>query len=580
MSIHPTYTFPVHVDDQLDELLTNIYTLWREKGLIPLLVKWVMDLSQVMLVGVIVWFVITMEFSITDTSTDALVPLQRSSPSYSIWIVILIWGGIWTVLLLQYCYRLVKILQARHFLITRVGIDSISACTWSDVVMAISRTPGLVREKRFLNPLDITMRLCRRDNYFTALIMKMVIEKSPLLSMSKILEWGLYVTLFHHVVDNELAFYYHQSVRKTINDQKKIDLQSSAGNQSIKTLVANLSFRFTCLAALLLICIPFVCLYLVAHLILNYGSRVKIHPGKILSRRVWSRTAYWVLREWNELPHQIEERLRLAHPHAVQYITDNSPQSPYLVLLSRMGVSVCASLLTVVIGLGIIHGDVVITKVDWAAGRNGTFWIAILSIGLMMFESLVTENAPSETDSLEKIMTFLHVRPPSWINRACRFEIRNQVASQCELGIIILARELMSVLLAPFLFWYRLPQLAPDIVDVIISHTIKDVPGVGDVCQWSHFDFIDQFGEQDYGAATSTTVRYTDQCPDGKMVKSLVSFAQQFPSWKGTEAVQRTLYVNLFNKTPDEYYYSQRHEHVDSIVDSFSHSSWWHTMGT
>eukprot|EP00798_Chlamydomonas_sp_ICE-L_P001262 gene1262-32610_t len=52
---------------------------------------------------------------------------------------------------------------------------------------------------------------------------------------------------------------------------------------------------------------------------MHNAERLYSHPGSMSSRR-WSPLARWMLREYNELPHYIDNRLNASHEAAVKYI--------------------------------------------------------------------------------------------------------------------------------------------------------------------------------------------------------------------------------------------------------------------
>ncbi len=224
--------------------------------------------------------------------------------------------------------------------------------------------------------------------------------------------------------------------------------------------------------------------------------------------------------------------------------------------------------------------------------------------------------------SLASLMKALHIHPPSWVRGALsRQTIRNQIAALCELTIVAFFRELLAVVIAPYLFWYHLPQLSPKIVQLVMNHSVIGVPGVGDVIQWSHFWSIDRWGEGKYGAATISAYQSPDdRCRDGKMTKSLATFASSFPLWASrlppSGAVAKTLIKLNGRGANGADQYRASHERVggkekgigkdkekewdggdvgdegggatnvnneygdqDSIMDSFSSVSWFKAFG-
>lgn len=66
--------------------------------------------------------------------------------------------------------------------------------------------------------------------------------------------------------------------------------------------------------------------------------------------------------------------------------------------------------------------------------------------------------------------------------------MKNEFARLYDLKLIIILKELISVLITPFILWISLPKSSDKIIDFFRENTIH-VHGLGYICSYAMFDF-------------------------------------------------------------------------------------------
>ena len=119
-------------------------------------------------------------------------------------------------------------------------------------------------------------------------------------------------------------------------------------------LVANLRFRITVLALINFIFFPIIMLYQIIYSFFNYAELLKRQPG-VFGRRRWSLYGQWHLRDFNELDHELNQRLCRAYKPSVKYM--DLFTHPLLVILSKNVAFFAGSILAVLLTLTVIQED-------------------------------------------------------------------------------------------------------------------------------------------------------------------------------------------------------------------------------
>ena len=435
-----------------------------------------------------------------------------------------VWGG----LLVFWLLHLRVLFEMKWFYTNKLEISEqeVSTIKWGNVVDRLVNLPGLCRTGE-LTHLHVAQRIMRRDNYMIALVNRDILALHlPCFAHSRIvtksLEWGLSLSLFQVLFrGSNLSESYQEALHNPL-------LRSEVANRVRR--------RFILVGVLSLLLAPVIFLMLITYFVLRYGEELRNKPNR-LGLHCWSRYAHWKFREFNELPHDLEDRLNKARPSASSYLDQFT--SPQAVLICRFALFVCGSIVVGILVASFFYPDILDS--DIVLGRSGLWWLAVCGSALALFRAFLPEDhfVFQPEHYFEEVSSHTHYLPDHWAD--CRSPVVvSQFNTLFPYQIQILLLECVSVLVVPLIFIFSLPHCATDIVRFIFENT-STIAEVGDVCTFSDFDFA-KHGNEMYGSVMSAPE--SSQSCDGKMEQSFVSFSSRNPNWTPSQDGQE-LMANL-----------------------------------
>jgi hypothetical protein len=243
------------------------------------------------------------------------------------------------------------------------------------------------------------------------------------------------------------------------------------------------------------------------------------HPSSIFGARRWSPAAWWRIREYNELPHFINQRLHAGHAAATTYVA----QFPNHAIshIARFVAFITGSFAAVLIALTL--SDERILEYDLAVGRQTLWWLGLLGIILTVSRSLIIEPTVSANNpeyALLEVAAHTHYYPRHWRGgRAHTLDVQEEFQSLFRYQMFLLFEELASVLLTPLILWHSLPPCAGAILQFVDRNT-SYVEGIGDVFSQASFE-NERHHDHDHNHQEEMK----------KMDQSLVSFSATYPTW-------------------------------------------------
>ena len=235
--------------------------------------------------------------------------------------------------------------------------------------------------------------------------------------------------------------------------------------------------------------------------------------------------AKWKFREFNEFPHQLDERLKLAVSPANCYIDQFVSFS--MIIFCKFVIFTSGSILIFLLIASFFAPDILNEEI--LLGRDGIWWIAICGCLLGIARSFV----PSEDFVFQpehyfnQVHSHTHYLPTRWKLNTCRSpRVLKEFSSLFEYRILSLLSECLSVLMVPFVLLFSLPQCADDIIFFISENTVE-VDGVGEICAFSNFN-LQENGNTKFGAPVEGTKTRTN---NGKLEKSIATFITAYPSY-------------------------------------------------
>mmetsp|Transcript_12819 Transcript_12819/g.27137 ORF Transcript_12819/g.27137 Transcript_12819/m.27137 type:complete len:1009 (+) Transcript_12819:43-3069(+) len=596
----------------LDLFFNSIYNYYYHGGLAPIIGSGIVELLSLFFT---LWLSVFLFAYIDWNALASCTDEQSCNPDFHSYIIEKPFANasLWNFLVMLYCLLFLcygtfavigflasvrEAFQAKHFFEERLGISARKleggAVEWDEIVQKItvlqeSGEHRIAIHGQEINALSIAQRILRKENFLVAFFNRNMLDLTvpiPFLSLagkaffSKSLEWSLYFTIlsymFNHKYQIRPSFYMDPS---------------SLRRRLILCGVAHAIFM------------PFLLFFMTLHFsMLNlYDWR---STKQYLGPREWSPVAKWTFREFNELPHAFERRMGPSYQASEEYLKLFT-QSAAVTSLGRALVFVSGSLGAVLLAFAAVNDSILLHV---KLGQWNLLWyVGILGIAFSVGKALLpdatsqrpsTRNLFSEMDvALEKVSTHTHYYPDVWQKRGWDAKTYSAFSSLFQYKAKLFAMEILSVILAPVILCISLPKCA-DHVCLFVQKVKTEVPGVGDVCGYSVFDF-DAFedecwsrqhddGQTDTGplsaeapgdASTSPLNRKRslevqmrlDSRPKtrmGKMEKSFFSFKANHPSWKcnspsGQDLVDR---VETYQNQLAHALARERHAHIEAAA--------------
>ncbi|GAA5902427.1 hypothetical protein JCM6882_002750 [Rhodosporidiobolus microsporus] len=404
-----------------------------------------------------------------------------------------------------------------------------------------------------LDAHDVANRIMREENYLIALFNKAILDVSLPLPrllqrpagfvfggeggvkkrfgksmLTRALEWNLRFCLLGFLFGRD-----GQVRRAFLSERNKGELVEALKRRFILMGIINAVFA------------PFIVLYLLMYSFFRYFEEYHKNPSSIGSRN-FTPLARWKFREFNELPHLFQQRLRIAHPLSDSYI--NQYPKAKTALLSRFVAFLAGSFAAVLILFSLIDPDAFL-HFEITPGRTVLFYIGAFGAVLAVARGMVPdENRVVDPEELMKaIIEQTHYLPTEWKDKLHSAEVHVAFGKLFQMKVSLFLQEIFSVLITPFVLWYTLPNSAGAIVDFFREFTVH-VDGLGYVCSFAVFDFK-RHGDNKFGAPVQGQEERW-KSTEGKMEKSFLTFAQHNPAWQPRDATQSLFLSKMTDALP------------------------------
>ncbi|KAL8272708.1 hypothetical protein Esti_003344 [Eimeria stiedai] len=342
----------------LDRFVVGVYTYWAEGGLYAMLCS---HASHLVVLGFTVyfsWFLlmfVNWEGIVSCASPDACasVPLLVPSP-WSPWgprqtfcsVYVLSLSCVVLTALISAVNKCKDAMALRLYFRSRLYIhcdSSLQLMGWPEVaalLLQAQQQHPFCLVKQNLSVLDLVAIIMREDNYLVALTNREILTRSlpayihPKLLYTRVLLWSIRHAIFYNLFDKKQNLRHH--LFTTQPPRGSVYRTAAARLLSQRFLLFGF-LHFLLLIPLLLFCLCF--------FFLKYAEAVR-QSEVSLSSREFTGYSCWLLREFNELPHQLATRLALASRAADAYLSLH-PRSPSLYRLKLTVKYIIGSLLAV-----------------------------------------------------------------------------------------------------------------------------------------------------------------------------------------------------------------------------------------
>lgn len=323
-----------------------------------------------------------------------------------------------------------RALLLHSFLKNELHIKSrdIQTMEWEQLLVIYARTARISNDRLFIE--KIRSVIMRNENYLVALIREDVLNLScfcfptPLTSS---LYWVLHTILLSHHPFHKI---------------KKKDIRQSS----------------VIIGIVITILLPFAIIFLITFYLIKHAEEFHVHKNYV-GPRTWTLHAKTLFREYNELPHEFENRMAASFRPASDYLA----QFYYPVFMS-IGefISFVASAILSLLAVMTLVDESIVLHVT-IGGRNLLFYIALWTFILAVARAFVPEpmDLPLKPrQKMETLQVYIKYKPEGWENLEHTLDVRDEVSSLFRLRIIVFLEEVLASIMMPFVLLYTLPRQA------------------------------------------------------------------------------------------------------------------------
>lgn len=470
-------------------------------------------------------------------------------------ICITVFGGYWLIQFLRFWNRLPLYDQVSRFFHNLLEVkdkdfgDTVDFADICDLIMKHHDKNRIVQDN--LDARDICNRIMRRDNYLIALFNRDLLHLSDglpsyagnnILLLTRILEWNISFCLIGYVFEGESSSIRSAFLKTTQRDRLALELRK----------------RFQLLAIVNFLLAPFLLIFIVIYYLLRYGEELYKNPMSV-STRQYSSWSNWTLREFNELEHLFEKRLAASFDKAQKYI-ESFPAPRYTAAFKVISF-IAGSFVLVMIMLTVINEDLLM-HFELTEGKSIIWYLGFFGAVLTMSRSFIPNPRAQYIDKialLEEVMAHLHYSPESWKRHPESTSVRNELKNLFPTRYQLFLREILGLLLNPYILYYNLPKNAEELVEFFREFSVQ-IDGLGYVCSFALFDFerhgdakiLEQIESSNMEGNNLVQRRIHPvedsflQSRNAKMEKSLLNFKVNNPRWKPDENTNKFI-DNLSN---------------------------------
>lgn len=525
----------------VDAFLHEIYHYFVNKGASSILLERAFNqITELFVFSFIMFLSSCVDFSKipgSKKSSDVLISKCMASTPWYKNLAIFLFVIYWCNGLLHYVRSIRRLYQLRDFFTHVLGIPEgdIQTVKWVTVVEGLvriqnanvataSHDPKVKRYLDYHQPQQrltaetIANRLMRQDNYYVALINKDIFDFNVNIPYygsrscySRSLEWCIQFCLTNFIFDeqgNPRPF--------------AIDVKNRAA------LVTSLRRRLAFAAAISIIAAPWNILRFSIMYFFRYYTDFTRNPARA-SMRAFTPLAEWKIREFNELEHLFQRRLRQAFPFANEYLKqfpkDKTDQVARFVAFVSGAIAAVLTLTTLLDSKNFLDFEI-------TPGRTTLFY---LTACLAVF-GIARGMLPDEYEShdpvlhLREVLMFLHYCPAHWKTNLHSNTVRAEFSEMYQIRILIFLDEILSLILTPIILLQNAGKRSERLIDFFRETTVH-IEGIGYQCNFAVFGMKKNQNIEDPATALHEPDGLRDDYygdKDDKMAVSMHNFRQYY----------------------------------------------------
>ncbi|SMN18286.1 similar to Saccharomyces cerevisiae YDL149W ATG9 Transmembrane protein involved in forming Cvt and autophagic vesicles [Maudiozyma saulgeensis] len=475
--------------ENLDVFLQDVYNYYLENGFTCIFLQKILNLLTLLFV---VWVSTYLGYCIdynklsgSQKLADVIVS-QCYKTRITGFVKFLLWifYGFVVLKVFQLYIDYKKLREMRNFYTYLLDIsdDELQTIPWQNVIKqlvflkdqnALTANVVEVKAKNRIDAHEVANRIMRKENYLIALFNDNVLNFSlPYLpfdsgALTKTLEWNINLCVIGFAF-NDAGFIKQSFLKPSQRDYMIEELQK----------------RFMLAGFLNILLSPFLVAYFVLLYFFRYFNEYKNTPGSIGARQ-YTPMAEWKFREYNELYHLFKKRLGLSRKLSNKYV-EQFPREKTNIIMKF--IAFVSGSFAAILALLTIFDSENFLNFEITKDKTVIFYITILGTIWSVSNGAVSKeyNIFDPEETLQELAQFTHYTPDEWKDRYHTEYVKQEFCNLFSLRILILLRELTSMILTPFILWFALPQSADKIVDFFRDSSIY-IDGLGYVCKYAMF---------------------------------------------------------------------------------------------
>jgi autophagy-related protein 9 len=525
----------------LDAFLLEVYEYYVSHGVWSMLLSRALSLLTELFVFSFAIYLTTCvdyrKIPTSKSSSEILIPKCMVNASKFKDVVIFFFILYWCGRLAAHIADCRRLFRMQFFYQYGLGINDqdIQTVTWPQVVdglvklqnanIATAKPDPTIRNytkytkpQQRMNAESIANRLMRQDNYYVAMYNKEILDFTLPLPFvgsrqfySKSLEWCINFSLTNFIFNEE------GNIRPFCLEVRRR-----------RALAEALRNRLRVTAIVSIIISPFNIVRFCLYFFFKYYTEFTRNPAKA-SARAFTPHAEWKIRQFNELDHLFQRRLRQAMPFADEYLKqfpkDKSDQ------IYRF-IAFITGALAAVLALMTLFDSELFLGFEITPGRTAFFYFTILGSIWAFAHGQVPEEYEvyDPVKCLNDVLMYTNYKPKHWKNRMHSSEVRAEFSGMYQMRIIIFLEEILSLVVTPWILLRNSGTRCERVIDFFREQTVH-VDGIGYQCNFAVFHFKKDPNAEDPATVLQEHDGLRDDyygLKDDKMLASVQNFAQYY----------------------------------------------------
>ena len=333
--------------------------------------------------------------------------------------------------------------KIKKFYNNKLKIDhrKIYTITWGEIVKNLEELYG-----NNYNIYNTNSRILKKDNIITTILATNINK----FLYSTLLEWNIIYCIFDYLFDHN-----YNLKDNLYRDKTKI--------------VKNIKKNLWTVAILTYLFMPLLIIYMLFYSFLKYGEKFYNNPSKIITKQ-WSLKAKWKLRYYNEMKHELKDRLNISSQYARDYT--NLFNYKIIETISKFFIFVFSSLFIILLLLS-FYNEHLLLNLNISSNKPILWYLGILGSVIAIGKNMTKEKKKNNTNCIDMLSLTIRYLPKNFKEDYNSKEMRKKINRIFEYQIYTFLKEYFSVLIVPFSLVY-LSNYVENIIDVILNNIEYD----------------------------------------------------------------------------------------------------------